>query len=81
MAEIHRSTNHKRMTSNLMTAVFGRKIMAESSVTGRGKDSRPPLDRTKVELIIGQCLTVYGLTLYSLSVLTSDADKVKECES
>ena len=44
------------MTVNLMTAVFERKVLAESSVTGKSKEGRPALDRTKVELIIGKCV-------------------------
>ena len=46
MAEIQRSQNFKMMTSNLVTAVFERKILAESSVTGKSKEGRPALDRT-----------------------------------
>lgn len=49
-----RSPNYKKMTVNLMTALFERSVLAESSVTGKSKEGRPALDRTKVELIIGQ---------------------------
>ena len=60
MAEIKRSQNYKKMTSNLMTAVFGRKFLAESSVTGKSKKGRPALDRSiKGELIIGSYLIWY----------------------
>ena len=41
------------MASSLLTAILRKKVLSESSVTGRGKGSRLPLDRTKVELIIG----------------------------
>ena len=44
------------MTVNLMTALFERKVLAEPSVTGKSKEGRPALDRTKVELIIGKCV-------------------------
>ena len=56
MGEVMRSTNFKKMTVNLMTALFGRKFLAESSVTGKSKEGRPALDHTKVELIIGKCV-------------------------
>ena len=51
MGQIMRSPNLKNMTVNLMTALFARNVLAESSLTG--KEGRPALDRTKVELIIG----------------------------
>ena len=56
MGEVMRSPNFKKMTVNLMTALFERKVLAESSVTGKSKEGRPALDRTKVELIIGKCV-------------------------
>ena len=56
MGEVMRSPNLKKMTVNLMTALFERKVLAESSVTGKSKEGRPALDRTKVELIIGKCV-------------------------
>ncbi len=36
-----------------MTALFERKVLAESSVTGKSKERRAALDRTTVELNIG----------------------------
>ena len=56
MGEVMRSPNLKKMMVNLMTALFERKVLAESSVTGKSKEGRPALDRTKVELIIGKCV-------------------------
>ena len=53
MGEIMRSHNFKKLTVNLMIALFERKDLAESSVTGKSKEGRPALDPTKVELIIG----------------------------
>ena len=53
MNEINRCSSFKKMASSFLTAIFTKKVLSESSVTGRGKGSRPPLDRTKVELIIG----------------------------
>ncbi len=41
------------MSVNLMTAVFQRKLLAESSVAGKSKERRAALDRTTVGLIIG----------------------------
>ena len=54
MSEVLRSPGFRKMTVNLMTALFERKVLAESSVTGKSKDGRPALDRRKVELIVGQ---------------------------
>ena len=56
MGEVMRSPNFKKMTVNLMTTLFERKVLAESSVTGKSKKGRPALGRTKVELIIGKCV-------------------------
>ena len=53
MGEVMRSPNYKKMTVNLMTALFERRVLAASSVTGKSKEGRPALDHGKVELIIG----------------------------
>ena len=53
MGEVMRSPNFKKMTVNLMMALFERKTLAESSVTGKGKEGRPALDYSKVAMIIG----------------------------
>ena len=50
MAEINNTTTERKMTGSLMAVLFGRKTIAESSVTGKGKG--PPLDPEKVQLII-----------------------------
>lgn len=56
MKEVLRSNNFRKMTVNLMAAMFGRKVLAESSVTGKSKEGRPALDKTKIDLIIGKLL-------------------------
>ena len=53
MSEVMRSPNFKKMTINLMMALFERKVLAESSVAGKSKEGRPVLNSRKVELIIG----------------------------
>ena len=59
MGEIMTSRNFKKLTVNLMIALFERKVLAESLVTGKSKEGRPALDPTKVELIIGWYVFTY----------------------
>lgn len=54
MAEIGRSLNQKKMTTNLMSALFKKQVLATSSVTGNGKEQHPALNKIKVQLIIGK---------------------------
>lgn len=52
MAEIMNTATEKKMTGSLMSILFQRKTIAESSVTGKGKEELPALDPVKVQLII-----------------------------
>ena len=60
------TTTERKMTGSLMAILFERKIIAESSVTGKGKKGRPPLDPEKVQLII--CKFILALCYFARPV-------------
>ena len=60
------TTTERKMTGSLMAILFERKIIAESSVTGKGKEGRPPLDPEKVQLII--CKFILALCYFARPV-------------
>ena len=46
------TATEKKMTGSLISILFKRKTIAESSVTRKGKERRPALDPVNVQLIV-----------------------------